>query len=363
MAEIAESCPSVGNVKHELPVSWAAELSEYSTSLSVSSDSTLVAVGTAAGELCVFETQTGALRFRVDAHPGGIFAVEWSPKERLLASAGQDGNARIYDAEGKQLAALPGGSAWVEYLAWSPNGKWLATAAGRIARLWTSSGAPLLETQPHESALTGLAWNRNSTELATACYGGVRLFEVGERAHSKHLAWPGSLISLSWSPTGSVIACGTHERSVHFWRLRSGRESEMSGFAAKPRALEWDTEGRLLATSGDSTISVWSFDGKGPEGKPPIELIGHRALCTTLAFHPKSPRLASGSDDTGVLIWEPRNQRTPLGFGFLEETVTALAWAHGGRLLIGSDAMGTLRAWDVERLPAKPTSGTLAPAT
>jgi WD40 repeat protein len=158
------------------------------------------------------------------------------------------------------------------------------------------------------------------------------------------------LISLTWSPTDAVIACGTQERSVHFWRLSKGRESEMSGFSAKPRALSWDSEGKLLATSGDTAVGVWAFEGKGPEGKPPTELVGHQALCTTLAFHPKLPRLASGADDTGVLIWDPRRRSTPLAFGFLEETVTGLAWTPGGRLLIGTDAAGYTTAWRTDSL-------------
>jgi WD40 repeat protein len=121
----------------------------------------------------------------------------------------------------------------------------------------------------------------------------------------------------------------------------------MSGFPSKPRALAWSSDGKLLATGGDTAVTIWSFEGKGPEGKAPTVLVGHQALCTALAFHPKQPRLASGSDDMGVLVWDPRAGKTPVGFGFLEETVTVLAWAAGGRLLIGADALGSVRAWGI----------------
>jgi WD40 repeat protein len=339
-----------GSPKHSLPVVWSTNVSDYATALSVSGDGTLVAVGNAAGEVCVFDLASGEVQFRVNAHRGGTMAVAWSPEQRLLATAGQDGTAQLYDAQGAHVAELPGGAPWVEHLAWAPDGKRLATSAGRVARIWTDAGKPFLETELHESTLTGIAWNRTGTALATACYGGVRVFNVSSGASARHLPWPGSLISLTWSPTDAVIACGTQERSVHFWRLSKGRESEMSGFSAKPRALSWDSEGKLLATSGDTAVGVWAFEGKGPEGRPPIELVGHQALCTALAFHPKLPRLASGADDTGVLIWDPRRQSTPLAFGFLEETVTAVAWTPEGRLLIGTDAAGNTRAWRTDSL-------------
>jgi WD40 repeat protein len=338
------------NPKHALPVAWSASVDDYATTLAISSDGTLTAVGNAAGELRVLDSTSGEARFHVPAHRGAIMAAAWSPKQRVLATAGQDGAARLYDAEGVQLAELPGGAPWVEHVAWAPDGQRLATSAGRAARLWTSAGAALVETEAHESTVTGLAWNRKGTELATACYGGVRLFNVSSGAPAKHLPWPGSLISLSWSPTDAVIACGTQERSVHFWRLSKARESEMSGFSAKPRALSWDAEGKLLATSGDTNVGVWSFDGKGPEGKPPTELVGHAALCTALAFHPKLARLASGGDDTSVIVWDPRRKTTPVAFGFLEETVTGLAWAQGGRLLIGTDAAGQVTAWRTDSI-------------
>jgi WD40 repeat protein len=208
-----------GNPKHALPVAWSADVGDYATALAMSSDGTLAAVGNAAGELWAFDAKSGEIRFRVAAHSGPIMAAAWSPKDRVLATGGQDGTARLYDALGAQLAELPGGAPWVEHVAWAPDGERLATSAGRVARLWTHAGAALVETEAHESTLTGLAWNRKGTELATACYGGARIFSVGSGARAKHLPWPGSLISLSWSPTDAVIACGTQERSVHFWRL------------------------------------------------------------------------------------------------------------------------------------------------
>jgi WD40 repeat protein len=84
-----------------------------------------------------------------------------------------------------------------------------------------------------------------------------------------------------------VIACGSQDASVHFWRLKSGKDSEMTGYPFKPKALAWDRESKLLATAGDAKVTVWDFRGKGPEGSRPIQLESHKGVCTRLAFSPR----------------------------------------------------------------------------
>jgi WD40 repeat protein len=161
------------------------------------------------------------------------------------------------------------------------------------------------------------------------------------------LAWKGSLISMAWSPDAKVIACGSQDSSVHFWRLASGNDSQMSGYPFKPKALAWDRESKLLATSGDATVTVWDFRGKGPEGTRPIQLEAHKGVCTSLAFSPHGGMLASGGQDLSVLLWEPRKSSKPLRFAFLEDEVTGLCWHPERPTLVGADASGMLFAWDI----------------
>jgi len=331
--------------KHALPIEWSQRVDDYATTLVASSDGRLLAVGTGSGTLHVLDARTGAIVFETSAHPGGVLGAAFSPRESRLASVGQDGYGRLYDSAGELLAAVSGGSAWTEQVAWSADGSRFATTSGRSARVWTREGMPVCEAEPAESTLTGVAWSRRGTELAVAGYGGVMLLDPQAGEVRRRLEWRGSLISMAWSPNDAVIACGTQECTVHFWRLSSGKDSAISGYTSKPRALSWDRTGKLLATGGDPAISVWTFEGKGPEGKRPTMLTSHRALCTMLAFHPEQAWLASGADDTGVILWHPRTSSEPVAIGFLEDTVTGLAWADGGRLLVGADSLGVVRAW------------------
>jgi WD40 repeat protein len=306
-------------------------------------------VGLGNGDVLGLDLTSGREALRTRAHDGGVLGASLSPDGKLIATCGQDANAKLWRVSGELLRELPGGtSAWVEHVAWAPAGGRLATAAGRKVRVWTTDGDPVVETEPLASTVTALAWRADGSGLAATCYGGVHILPFVPGAKVRHLSWKGSLISLAWSPSAKVIACGSQDCSVHFWRLSSGQDSQMSGYPFKPKALAWDSESKLLATAGDATVTVWDFRGKGPEGTRPLQLEAHKAVCTRLAFHPKKGLLASGSQDTGVLLWEPRRGDKPTRFAFLEDEITALAWLPTGQGLLGADASGNVSLWSVE---------------
>lgn len=288
--------------------------------------------GTADGTLAALDASSGAVRFERSLGSGVLCAREHVPTGRLAVSC-EDGTTHLIEPSGKTVATLPSARRGaVEWLAWSRTR--LATAQGRTARVWTLEGDPVLETPDHESTLSGVAFSNDGETLITSCYGGVRLFPLSAGAPARHLPWKSSLLALTPSPNGAVIAAATQDNAVHFWRLESGKDSEMSGFPRKPTQLAWSSDSRLLASGGSEVVCLWTFEGRGPEGKPPFELHGHRAPLCQLVFSPHEVLLVSASLDGDVRFWRPDVSPKSVGLVSAADEVTELCVSPDARQLV-----------------------------
>ncbi|MBP7482380.1 MAG: WD40 repeat domain-containing protein, partial [Lacunisphaera sp.] len=146
---------------------WAATLDDYAIDLAWSPDGSLLAVASAAGCITLYDAATGAVKHALAGHENGANALAWMPalqrtndrdqktdptntnqspvlrppSSGMLATGGQDGCVRFWDAAtGAQTAEVKLGNAWVEHLAWqspgnaersTPNAQFLFAAAGR----------------------------------------------------------------------------------------------------------------------------------------------------------------------------------------------------------------------------------------
>ena len=334
---------AIGVLEH----AWQARLQDYPRVLAWSPAGDRLLAGDAAGTLTCFEAATGAVAWSAPAHEDAILALAVHPRRPLLATAGQDGRGRLWDLDGQASAnLLTGDAAWVEHLAWSPSGDRLASASGRHLRIWTPEGELVARTPAHASAIAGIHWC-GEEEIASACYGRVSFWDPASGDLRERLDWKGSLISLAVSPDGTIVACGSQDRTVHFWRRQTGEDSMMSGYPGKPASIAFDSGARLLATSGAEYATIWSFSGAGPEGTTPGVLEGHSEPIRDLRFAQSRPRLATGAADGLVLIWDlsADGRGRLVGGAPVTGAVERLAWRGDDRALAAIDAAGGITLW------------------
>jgi len=112
----------------DLTKHWATSLDDYVIDLAWSPDNSLLAAASAAGPLTLFQSADGAIAHAFDGHPMGTNCVAFAPAQGaaglLLASGGQDGAVKFWDASaGQHISTAQLGLAWVDHLAWRPNGR------------------------------------------------------------------------------------------------------------------------------------------------------------------------------------------------------------------------------------------------
>ena len=343
---------NVGSSKGALRRGWSAAVGDYAIAGGWSLRGEALMVGDAAGGVYAFDGKSGAAIWeRRGVHEGGVLAVAIHPSGTAFATAGQDRRVLIWSAaEGQVSRAIDVGSGWVEHLAWSPDGQWLAASCSRQVRAYGADGAEVWRSDDHPSTVSAIAWS-SAGELATACYGRVTFFDASTGEPRQKLEWQGSLVSMVLSPDGDIVACGSQDNSVHFWRRSTEQDSMMSGYPAKPSALAFDDTGTLLATGGGEAVTVWSFEGRGPEGTSPGVLEFHAQPVTALSFAPGAMRLASGARDGGVVLWSlgRDGKGDPAGVALVPDVVGGLYWRPDGRALAALDAQGGATVWRVSR--------------
>ncbi|WP_420466877.1 WD40 repeat domain-containing protein [Panacagrimonas sp.] len=326
---------------------WEVQLAEHPVALCVARDGTRVVAGGLGGELLSLDAASGQLRARWNAHPSGLCCAAFGAG--VLASGGQDGCLRLWNADGVSAAETRIDGRWLEQLGWSVDGAHLAAAAGRTVVLCNASGVER-HRYIHASPVRALAFSANGGFLAVGGGGGVSLLRTRDGQLDRRYDNRSPLLSLAFSPDGRILASGTGDNEVRFWRLGSGESSQMSGFKGppfRPMALAWN--GHTLASGGDQSIALWKFSGKGPEGRQPEMLHGHWGLVTHLQYSADGAWLASSGRDGTLMLTEVARPAAPRLGAELEDEACALAWHPRKPLVYVADASGRVAAYAAHR--------------
>jgi WD40 repeat protein len=361
---------------------WAATLDDYVIDLAWSPDGTILAAASAAGGIVLCDASTGAVRHTLAGHENGTNALAWMPVGRvipnapgsdantnaerrikdnppyLLASGGQDGCVRFWDAaSGKQTFEVKLGNAWVEHLAWQvgrdiPNapGEAAADTERRIRDnppyLFAAAGKKLFALKPDGSiahafpdapkTITALAWRPDGSVCSAAYFGGVCGWNATSFAVEKEFPYGNTIHALTWSPDGKWLVAGCHDNAVHLWVPAEDNEFHMSGYETKLKELSFSHDSKWLATGGGRDACVWDCAGAGPEGREPM-LLPHAARVCVVAFQNQHSLLATASANGEFCLWSPSRKNPLLAEVKMPAAATKFAWRPDDSLL----AVGT----------------------
>ncbi|WP_165917318.1 caspase family protein [Flaviaesturariibacter aridisoli] len=247
-------------------------------------------------------------------HNGRINGLAYSPDGKRVATASGDHTAKIWDAAtGALLADLKGFQGSVYKASFSPDGRLLlATPAfdDSLAKIWdATTGAFVGDLVGHSRSLQSGAFSPDGHRIITASADGTaRIWDVATRQTVRILkGHRGALKSARFSPDGQRVLTASSDRSARLWDARTGATlAVLNGHTQALRDAVFSEDGRRIATaSADSTLRLWDTGGAQL-----LVLRGHNKAPESVVFSSDGQLLLSYAPNSDARLWDLRTNGT-----------------------------------------------------
>jgi WD40 repeat protein/class 3 adenylate cyclase len=282
----------------------------------------------------------------------GVLSLAFSPDSKLLASWANDEKVRVWDVEQARLLASVSSSsasgAWKGVVTFSPDGRTLAIGEtdGQVRLLdWATGGQRVIPA--HSEGVTALAFSFDGKLLASASGYSEHAIKLWESATGKGagelVGHSGFVFSVAFAPPdGRILASASGDQTLRLWDLATRQElATFRGHQDEVQTVAFSPDGTRLATGcKDGSVCLWD-----PTRKPKATgaaILPARAH--DLAFMEDGHSLVTAGGS--VVVWNLATLRPTTNLTALGTNNTSVAFSPTGHLIAVGDDVGSLRVWD-----------------
>ncbi|BFZ18984.1 hypothetical protein BsWGS_22022 [Bradybaena similaris] len=296
----------------------------------------------------------------LEGHADAVLFVAFSPNGRYLASGSGDTYVRFWDVNTETPEfKCKGHQHWVLCLAWSPDGRKLASGCkgGKVC-LWNPATGKQI-SRPltgHSDYISTLAWKplhldpecrylASSSKDRTVRIWDVMTFKThliisGHNAHISHVKWGGT----------DLLYTASHDRTIKVWRASDGvfcRNLEGHGHWVNTLALSTDYVMRTGAFDpADAKIVHEEVTDSSEELSRKAKARYDQVLAVG-GSQGGSERLVSGSDDSTMCLWKPAESKNPIArMTGHQKPVNEVKFSPDTRLLASASFDKFVKLWD-----------------
>jgi WD40 repeat protein/serine/threonine protein kinase len=290
------------------------------TSLAISPDGRRILSSSGDRTLRIWDPATGQQLQALPKQNEWVFAAAASPDGRHLASCAADLNISLWDtatlSNPKSLGPLEN---FPHCLAFSPDGTRLAVGTASmnvlgaqtgLVRIWeVPSGREVFAYRGHTGGVFALAFSPDGKTIASVggdrrtSLGEARVWETATGRDRFTLAGDQNLNrSVTFSPDGTRLVIGGDDKTAKLWDATMGRLLQiLEGHNEAVYSSAFSPDGSRLATGGlDNVVKIWEVSS----GDEILTLRGHSAGVICVAYSPDGRRLVSGSIDWTARVWD-----------------------------------------------------------
>ncbi|XP_076238426.1 autophagy-related 16 isoform X1 [Calliopsis andreniformis] len=288
-----------------------------------------------------------------NAHDGEVYAVKWSPVERILATGGADRKVKLWNitkGASESKGILVGSNAGVMSVDFDSTGTLILGASNDYAsRVWTVSDLRLKHTLTgHCGKVMAAKFLGDPSKVVTGSYDRtLKIWDLRNKACIETKFAGSSCNDLVTSDgAGSTIISGHFDQRIRFWDTRAESSSNDILLEGKVTSLDLSRDANyLLSCVRDDTLKLIDLRMKKIIGSFSADGFKVGFDWTRAAFSPDGQYISVGSSDGSVFIWSVATNMIETVLKNHSAVVTAVSWHPHGTYLASVDRAKAVTIW------------------
>jgi hypothetical protein len=241
----------------------------------------------------------------------------------------------------------------VESLAWSPNGKFIASGSYQEISLWDAKTGEFIRKIPGFSErVMCLAFSNDSKFLAAGGgaptqEGELKIIDVATGKVTQDIksnVHSDTVFGVAFSPDDKTLASCGADKFVKTFEVPSGKFLKaFEGHTHHVLGIGWSSDGKLIASAGaDNVVKIWDY----ARGEQVRTINAHTKQITGLAFIGKSNVFATCSGDQQVRFWNVTNGGNTRNFSVGSDFLQCVGVSPDGSIMAVGGQEGAVRLYN-----------------
>ncbi len=290
-------------------------------------------------------------------HTAAVTSVAYSPNSQIIVSGSTDRSLKIWDAEsGRLVRTFPGDFGAVSSVAFLPDGHEIVSASlnGAIIIWNAETGQPVRSLRSNANyswqsspSVHSIAVSPDGKRVASGGSGSTVTIwndSSGEvlgifRGHDEDFE------SVAFAPDGKTVVAGSKEGMIHIWDTLAGQALRtLTGHSGRVLSVAISPDGKRLAGGGGgNSVMVWDV----ATGALLRTLTSGSSEVDSIAFSPDGRRIAVGGDDSVVELMDADSGQMLRSLSGHSGAVRSLAFSPDGKRLAAGSDDNTIDVWAV----------------